>query len=287
MTIFSSKARLRVLDVLEAGLLWVAVWLLPMALAIAVWFGLAGPGLALILEGAVHSSEGRRILVVLGGGVLVVCWLLPKQFRWQRRIIADRERVAAEAVPAAQPLAGADARQSLERRARHEAAHAVAGTWAGNFIVKVDVQQIGITGGRCESAPPVGSMADSAYALMVLSIAGQVVDTGSGVFDYGAQSDMNKVLEGAAMVLSTGQRPSGYRGELSSDALVAAAREDATEALCRFSGVVEEITSWLTTHPGSVLRGPDLEQLLEPVQAGREGRADAVAAAGTGARGDL
>lgn len=263
----------KLLDCIEAAALWFAGWVLPVVFVTVVWFGLLGPLTAGVIEAGGHSREGRQLLVQLTGGSVVLLWTLVSLYRYHRR----RELVGGAAISLPQQrgyarLAPGGVKADpveLERRARHEAAHAVVGAWAGNQILSVDVLDSPGRGGRCISAPIEGSIPDSAFGLMCLVVAGNLVDTEHGHFDTGAQDDMQVLLRAAAAVISTGKPPTGYRSILTSDALISTARGVAQDALARFGHVVDDLVAALLANPTRVLAGEQLEQILEPVTSAR------------------
>lgn len=268
-----STTWVKLLDCIEAAALWFAGWVLPVVFVTVVWFGLLGPLTAGAIEAGGHSREGRQLLVQLTGGSVVLLWTLVSLYGYHRR----RELVCSAAISLPQQrgyarLAPGGVKADpveLERRARHEAAHAVVGAWAGNQILSVDVLDGPGRGGQCHSTPNEGPISDSAFGLMCLAVAGNLVDTEHGHFDTGAQDDMGTLLRAAAAVISTGKPPTGYRSILTSDALISTARGVAQDALARLGHVVEDLVAALLANPTRVLAGEQLEQLLEPVTSAR------------------
>lgn len=280
-----SATWVKLLDHVEAAALWFAGWVLPVVFVLVVWFGLLGPLTAGVLEAGGHSREGRQLLVQLLGGSVAFVWVMVRLYRYHRhREVAAWPAATAIAVPQQRGFArlapgGADSPEvhaELERRARHEAAHAVAGTWAGNQILALDVLDGPGRGGRCNSTPIEGSIPDSAFGLMCLAVAGNLVDVETGHYDAGAEDDMQVLLRAAAAVISTGKAPTGYRSILTSDALISTARGVAQGALARFPHVVEDLVAALMANPARVLAGEQLEQLLEPVTSMRPAQLGAV-----------
>lgn len=127
------------------------------------------------------------------------------------------------------------------RRARHEAAHAAIALHVGMENVAADIMIHGSRGGRVTYETPNGSLVDAAYADMLISFGGHIVDVQGGRFDGGSQADMRSLTEEALLVLSTGLLPTGYTGELTLDGLVCAARDEATRILEESAGIVDAI----------------------------------------------
>lgn len=277
-----STTWMKLLDYLEAAALWCAGWVLPIVFVTVAWFGLLGPLTAGAIEAGGHTREGRQLLVQMAGGTVVLIWTLVSLYRYHRRrelvtiasISLPQQRGYARLAPggAARPENSAE----IERRARHEAAHAVAGAWAGNQILSLDVLDSPGRGGQCHSTPIEGPIPDSAFGLMCLAVAGNLVDTENGHFDTGAQDDMQTLLRAAAAIISTGKAPTGYRSILTSDALISTARGVAQDALARFPHVVEDLVTVLVANPSRVLAGEQLDKLLEPVTSMRPAQLGAV-----------
>jgi hypothetical protein len=231
------------------------------------WWASAGVYLASdLLEAVVSTPHARQeLLAYLGGlyiGAKLIAGPLYRRVRWRSVRTTVPTGVA---VPTGRPSGGSDDLWSLERRARHEAAHAVACTWAGDRVALVDIESVGHRGGRIVPEHAAKALPDHAWGRLVTLVAGQLVDAESGAHDYGASNDMAQALEAVASILSTGQRPTGYVGELATDALFTAARQEAAAAIAEHSDVFEALVAALVADPARPLRGPALESLLEPI----------------------
>lgn len=129
----------------------------------------------------------------------------------------------------------------------------------------VSIESVGSRGGLTVTEHDEKRLPDYAWARLVTSVAGQLVDVEAGAHDYGSGNDMVRALEAVAAVLSTGQRPTGYDGELTTDALFAAARQAAADAISEHSEVLDALVAALLADPARPLHGPALDRLLEPI----------------------
>lgn len=229
------------------------------------WVSVLGP---LAFEvAAAASAEGEETVrvMVLGIGIVWLCfWVVLRSVRYSSSAPAMPLGVARAAWG---PGATREASR-LERTARHEAAHAVVATAVGARVLVVDVIEHGVTGGQTivEHADEQ-TLAGRAWEIMVLAIAGNVDDLKSGHFDFGASSDFQTIMNAAAALISTGQRPTGYDGDLVLDDLLVAAREQARGLLQRHAGVVDAIARRLVDQAPRPLEGEQLAELLAPVAA--------------------
>lgn len=149
----------------------------------------------------------------------------------------------------------------LERRARHEAAHAVVAHALGCTVTKADVLVDDSVGGAVHFELPVPVLPDheAAWVSMRATLAGRTIDYSRGEHDRGASSDVQRALLHAAVIVSAGLRPTGYSGGLTTDELLAAASDDAHRILTAHADVVEDITGALVTH--TVLGSHDLRAI--------------------------
>ncbi|MDH6284602.1 hypothetical protein [Prescottella agglutinans] len=157
---------------------------------------------------------------------------------------------------------------SVERRARHEAAHVVVALATGASIcsASVGIRAIGTTsGGYVESVAPLADPADRVWALLRISLAGQVHDLRHGYRDGGSSIDMTNAERHARHLASAGLRPPGFDEELTISALVAAARAEVETILNDHADAVTRIADLLAENAdqGRVLRDPDLRPLFE------------------------
>lgn len=165
-----------------------------------------------------------------------------------------------------------EADYQLERRARHEAAHAVVALHHGKPTVRADVIRNHRVGGSVSYGSVHGAIADVAYQNMQISFAGQIIDVAGGYLDGGSQDDMRQVTDTAMMILSTGARPEGFAGSLTVERLVRSARAEAATLLGNHEAAIERITAALVEK--RILNHADLVTLLElPVQTDGEAAA--------------
>lgn len=149
-----------------------------------------------------------------------------------------------------------------ESCARHEAAHAVVGHVIGCTVLRADIQETETKGGHTHSILPVPFPAehDAAWIRMRSGLAGRAIDVLSGQHDLGSTNDVESAVKDAAIIVSTGLRPTGYTGPLTTDSLLAAASAEARRILLAHQDVVEAITSTLIEK--KVLGSHDLRALL-------------------------
>lgn len=103
------------------------------SLALLAWWATAGLYVASdVLDAALSTPRARHGLIAYLGAFYITWKLIARPLlrrrRWQTGSVTALTGVA---VPAARAGAGEDGLWSPERRARHEAAHAVAGTSVG------------------------------------------------------------------------------------------------------------------------------------------------------------
>lgn len=150
---------------------------------------------------------------------------------------------------------------TIQRRARHEAAHAVIALALGKENIRADVVQTEHRGGQVRYQNPGMPVADFAYTDMLIGFGGQIVDVQAGHFDHGSRDDMRGVTDATLLILSTGQRPSGYEGPLTADGLVRGARLAAEQLLEQHRISVDRVTAALIKH--GRLNDSDLSLLVE------------------------
>ncbi|MFE5309894.1 hypothetical protein [Isoptericola sp. NPDC056605] len=172
-----------------------------------------------------------------------------------------------------------------ESFARHEAAHAVVGHVIGCTVLQADIRATETTGGQTHSILPVPFPAehDAAWIRMRSGLAGRAIDILSGQHDHGSTNDVESATKDAAIIVSTGLRPTGYTGPLTTDSLLAAASSEARRILLAHQDVVDAIASALMEK--EVLGSHDLRALLpattdDVVVPGRASFATRAAAAG-------
>lgn len=155
-----------------------------------------------------------------------------------------------------------EAPRTDESKARHEAAHAVVAHSLGCTITEISIIPEGIAGGHTTIHPavPRTNLATQSFDLMSALLAGREVDTASAIYDTGAGNDMERLVRAAACVISTGERPAGYEGELSTDALICAASERTRSIVKQYETFIESITEKLLEV--KVMTGHELQLLL-------------------------
>lgn len=136
----------------------------------------------------------------------------------------------------------------LERRARHEAAHAVVAVRLGQTVTSADVlvRDSGV-GGRVVTdwMSSADELASTTYRSMQISLAGQICDLDGGFHDGGSQTDMQAAIAEALTILSTGQRPDEFTGELTLEELITSARASAAEILSEMADAVDRVADAL------------------------------------------
>lgn len=131
--------------------------------------------------------------------------------------------------------------------AHHEAGHALLAHLNELTVLRVTSRPKGFTAGRCEYyANPVTRPAkEVVWAKLKTALAGQAVDHARGIRDAGSASDMQSCFAHAYSLISIGEKPDGYEGDLTTDALIATAREIADAAVKQHmdtvSGLAEQI----------------------------------------------
>lgn len=142
-----------------------------------------------------------------------------------------------------------------ERRARHEAAHAVVGALTGMRIAGVSIVRDGASGGRTRAYPnPEDSFPDAAWASLVTLLAGQIADV---EHDGGSANDWSRVIELVAVLIACGQQ---HPGTLTFDSIVGEASEQARTLLTESREPVEAVTTALLRR--SRLTGAQFEQIM-------------------------
>lgn len=134
---------------------------------------------------------------------------------------------------------------SRSRRARHEAAHVVVARALGNNAT-ANIHESGpVTGTTSYTHPWSLRTVDRAFNDMTVGIVGNIVDVDTSHHDEGSSSDIDQILKECVLILSTGQRPTGYSGKLTIDGLIAAARARAALLLEFNTAATDTITEIL------------------------------------------
>lgn len=164
--------------------------------------------------------------------------------------ISDPDELVATIVARADAMAKANARpgrMSDQRRARHEAAHAVVAHHSGLVVTSVNIAVSGSFGGRCNaSTPPATTCQDAAMAQLQFAVAGARLDQRSGDHDRASESDFGSIAREIAAIQSTGLAPAGFTGPLTFDALIAHAMGVVDLVLDCHGEQIDEIADRLT-----------------------------------------
>lgn len=228
-----------------------------LALLMTSWLVLA-PLLWEALHGWATGPQGGYPIFFVGGTLIVL------RMQWRRAMAARRAVVAGHSSGGFARLVTRPAipAEVLRRRAHHEAAHAVAGWALGARITVLDIRCVGDRGGQCGfSLEEQTDLTERSWVNLVICMAGNQADLSNGHHDTGAQSDLAQALVAAAGVISTGRSPRAHAGELTSDALLASARDLASSLLAQHRTLVERVTQELLDRPDSTWENPDLDSL--------------------------
>lgn len=148
-----------------------------------------------------------------------------------------------------------DTDESKHRRARHEAAHAVVMLALGYQDVTAHIKISDKIGGSATGSTKLTTLidggqarADISYGQIITALAGHQVDTETGNHDFGSDSDFASVINHVTAVLSVGLVPRGHDGPLSSDSLIASAREHVGHILDENKDSLDLITEFLVKH---------------------------------------
>lgn len=223
---------------------------------VALWLSWLGPLTWQLVHAAARAADGGQSAFVAAGWVALICLFIRRAVGRGRRVLSSPRSAAAAVALRWVALEG------LPRRARHEAAHAVVAAAMGAQVERVDVFQVGGRGGRCVAEVlDEQPLCEVFWARLVIALAGNVVDIEAGSRDAGAQTDIRDALERAAAIISTGDRPSGYTGPVSSDGLLAAAGGRARRLVEVHRGLVDLVAKRLVAEPGSSLVEQDVPAL--------------------------
>jgi hypothetical protein len=161
------------------------------------------------------------------------------------------------------------------RRARHEAAHVVVARALGQRVVLADIIVRGGAEGRTEWRTPdhgVSGYTEASWISLIIAVSGHVSDVDGGDIDSGSMSDMNQVIIGALQILSAGQRPTGFTGPMTLDALSIAAMDRAREVLHTEAEAVDAIAAALEANAdNAALLEADLNALWDEHHHARTG----------------
>jgi hypothetical protein len=231
----------------------------PSLLLLILWVTFAGP----MWEGftAIAAEPGGgRALFLFFGTLWVLSMLISDIHRCRHR---TRTTVTLPA-PLARMTSHLTPPEVLRRRARHEAAHAVAGWALGGKILALDIQPVADRGGQCSfSLEEITDPTERNWVHLVICMAGNQADLANGHHDDGAQADLVQALVAAAAIISTGRTPNDHRGELTSDELLSTARRRATALLSTHDQLLDQVMQRLLDHPHESWCNPDLDALAQ------------------------
>lgn len=173
------------------------------------------------------------------------------------------------------PVTSVAAVRSARRRARHEAAHAVAAAGLGARVVAVSVTHHDEHGGQCQyDQVPGGTVCDRAWVNLVIAMAGNAADLEHGHHDQGARADIRAALEEVATIISTAHTPAVMRyaiddvsgvsieaGPMTTDLLLTKATSTAQGLLADHASAVRVIAGRLVHQPQHVLHADDMPEL--------------------------
>lgn len=203
------------------------------------------------------------------GGVVAEDELVERFGAWRVRYARNRVRepgdtsavraVAAE-LPDPRPVF------TVHRRARHEAAHAVVALARNAAIEYANVTVVGEVGGGVGwTAYPRPARADHLWDILLVGLAGHVVDVDAGHSnDDCASKDLLLVGRAAFELVAGGHRPEGYDGPLELHAIVTAAREEARRIATERSAAIDRVAAGLVEHRR--LHDWEIRELAGPVE---------------------
>lgn len=135
-----------------------------------------------------------------------------------------------------------------KRRARHEAAHVVAGRAMGGILQHADVDHDPVTGRGGQVImlwPSQMPVSERSWGMAVMAVAANELDVSEGSRDGSSLVDLQTAHTAALMIVSSGQTPPGYKGPLTVEGLLAAAREQARGILQERIAEVDRIAEQL------------------------------------------
>lgn len=210
------------------------------------------------MSGLALSVLGR---VIVAQAFVLIVWALAIWFAADRvgALIAGLALATCLAVAGViDRSTGASASPATERPSRvtrevaeHEGAHAVVMHALGGADIHLIVPPDGSVAAYVRSALPLGATpVDEHWISLVSRVAGHVYDLAHDIHTTVSLEDLRLCAESAFAIMSIGDRPSGYVGPLTAEALDAAAREKATAILeerqqnvLRLAGLFEGATA--------------------------------------------
>ena len=155
---------------------------------------------------------------------------------------------------------------TVHRRARHEAAHAVVAIARDAAIAYANIAVVGEVGGTVRwRGYPRSSRADQLWDMLVVGMAGHVVDVDAGHGnDACASRDLTVVGQAAFELVVNGHRPEGYDGPLELRDVVDAARTEARRITIERAAAIGRVASALAQQKW--LRDWQIRELCDPVE---------------------
>lgn len=263
---------------------FVALTLVFAAAAVAMWAGGAGAvavgvfalGAALTVPATLRPPVGSAPMMgaaIAGRGRAITAVaeddLVARFGEWRARYARDRvadpaNTSAVVAIAASLP----DPRPvfTAARRARHEAGHAVIALARDAAIASANIRLVGRVGGGVRwTGYPRASRADHLWDILVIGLAGHVVDVDAGHWDDGCASGDLAAVHGAAFELVVnGHRPDGYDGPLELWAVVEAARSEVRRITAERSDAIDRVSAGLVER--QYLRDWQVRALADPVE---------------------
>lgn len=153
---------------------------------------------------------------------------------------------------------------SNDRRARHEAAHALVSALCGHSVESADIRTgVGDVGGNVSTSfAQTGTFSDVMLERMMVSEAGRVVDLEAGHRDIGSRNDMDESFSCAMSIISADQAPTGFDGELSPVPLLAHAATRAAELIDQHRDALDDLGKALADAPGQTMSGREVHAVL-------------------------
>ncbi|KXO92801.1 hypothetical protein AXK56_22615 [Tsukamurella pulmonis] len=204
-------------------------------LAMQLWFGGAGAAAWAVLQHLTATQDA----FVKGVFVLAVFWIVLRKVVLMMVYPFRRTTVHTSVTlgPAAAALIGAETEAEREKRAsravrvaRHEAVHAVVADHLGATVSQIRVNVHDGSGhivAHWPDAVDAQASVDVYMRRMIVTVASHVDELRRGIHDGGAEDDLLKTTSLTYLIQAVGLAPSGYTGELTTEALLAHARERA------------------------------------------------------------
>lgn len=238
-----------------------------MTIALLCWWTVLSWPVWSLLQRTAHRPYGGYLLFALAGAFMVYR-ILRRQTRAHYYMPEARYAAANRVLQCAAPRSDVE----LNSTARHEAAHAVTAWALGCEVLRIDLLQVEDRPGRALYLSPQNvPEADQLWATLVPTLAGNVIDLKVHRHDSGSWRDILNAERLAAGIISTGQKPSqAPEVDLTSDALLAAARASAVAVLAANAGVIDATTKLLLADQTRPWIYPDLAAVAALAECGSE-----------------